>query len=612
MSSWKDVLAAMTPERALERTHSMVAQGTVYKLGRGGFRPDKPLWSDGKTCDCSGFVAWALGFPREFPPGSGHWLQTTTYWEGGGYPQTLFAARPLAEAMPGDLLVFPDHAGRQGHIGIVTDCANQQPTRVAHCSSGNFRQTGDAIRATAPAVLLGNPRVRLMRVDFDALRRVAGIAEPPDEETVPFPNAALRSLTLAQDPTLRLVASGMLVLEPTGEPAGGVAALRRALERVEGSSDGSSRSVRGATGVNELATFDEQTVKALKAFQRRVSLEPTGELDAATLRALDTVLLGGVVPASRTSSRGVRAVRAVPAAGAAAAAAAPLAFAVRQEGTQFFARAGDQPEFLVGRRVTFRGLIGLTNTSGSGGAAYAAKDHVGEFGHWAHLIEPTAMAEGSGFFDRHNTYDRARFTFGFLQFAAHNPESDFVLMLRGLLALPLAPAYFPDLSLIDGRVTGPVNGRTRPLETATSTALLMDYLNPSSQKVDEPEALNCAKFVHWCAADPLHRAVQVKVGVEKLRKDTKTNHKRYNLDRRSDVTCALIFDIHHQGRASVAKVRAALENAATEEGAWEELLAIGLPAFKERVATLKKHFAALVSAGVLGKRTYSAERHDFV
>ena len=147
MASWKDVLAEMTRARAVERARSMIGRGTVYELGRGGFKPETSLWSEGRSSDCSGFSAWALGIPRELPPGSGHWLQTTTYWNGGEFQGTpAFQHHPLSAAVPGDLLVYPDAGGKQGHIGLVTATGPQGPTLVVHCSSGNFKSTGDAIR----------------------------------------------------------------------------------------------------------------------------------------------------------------------------------------------------------------------------------------------------------------------------------------------------------------------------------------------------------------------------------------------------------------------------------------------------------------------------------
>ena len=52
-----------------------------------------------------------------------------------------------------------------------------------------------------------------------------------------------------------------------------------------------------------------------------------------------------------------------------------------------------------------------------------------------------------------NTYDKARFTFGFLQYAAHEPNGDFVKSLRLVLVSPEAGDYFPDLNIVFGRVS---------------------------------------------------------------------------------------------------------------------------------------------------------------
>ena len=51
---------------------------------------------------------------------------------------------------------------------------------------------------------------------------------------------------------------------------------------------------------------------------------------------------------------------------------------------------------------------------------------------------------------------------------------------RAILGLPEAAAYFPNLALVSGRIhrTGDPGGPV-PLESATSTAPLMKYLNPT-------------------------------------------------------------------------------------------------------------------------------------
>lgn len=169
MASWKDVLQIANTAQTLQRAQSLVGRGTVYKLGKGGFDPAKPMTA---RCDCSGFVAWAIGVPRELPPASDKWLSTDAFWAGGKpVKANLFAKIDLGDSAPGDLLVYPDSGGHQGHIGIITQVDMGAPTYVVHCSKGNYTHYGDAIRTTGPGVFLaGNHPTRVMRIDYDALK----------------------------------------------------------------------------------------------------------------------------------------------------------------------------------------------------------------------------------------------------------------------------------------------------------------------------------------------------------------------------------------------------------------------------------------------------------
>ena len=438
-----------------------------------------------------------------------------------------------------------------------------------------------------------------MRVEFELLRAIAGVGTLPSR-----PAAADPALAIADTRERPLTAAGRLGVRSRadGPTDAGIAAIQSALRMLDaGPASASLAAASGApTGV-----FNEATADALKAFQHRACLAPTGVLDAATLHRLDNALVGGLDEVDVWRGGEALAVKASAAVG-------NLPVVTRQDGNKFFARVGDSPEFIVGRRVSYLGRIGLTNSLTHGGPRYVAADQVAAWGHWATLIEPSAICEGGGFFDRLNTYDRARFTFGFLQDAAHEPESDFVQLLRRLLTLPLAPGYFPDLTLMDGRIAHIVGGHPTPLETSHSTTALMDYFNPDPKSIEEHEVVNCAKLVHWCAQDPMHRGAQVEVGVAAVRKALPLHHKRYNLDGRSDVTCLLIFDIHHQGRATVKAVRTAIDSAATEEAAWDELLSIGLPDYAERLTTLRKQVTGGLASGVFGRRRYVAASNEFV
>jgi len=132
----------------------------MYKLGKGGFDP-KALhpWNRTMQCDCSGFVAWCLGVSRKtdnpwYAKQNGGWLETSAITRDATSPFGVFTEVARYDALPGDVLVWGDKAGAQGHVGIVSG-----PTTINHCSSGNFRVTGDAIRETSTEIFDKNDAI---------------------------------------------------------------------------------------------------------------------------------------------------------------------------------------------------------------------------------------------------------------------------------------------------------------------------------------------------------------------------------------------------------------------------------------------------------------------
>ena len=132
--AWYDLIDTCGTPQTISRAHSALAHGTIYKLGKGGMDPTKPLTTE---CDCSGFIAWSMGIPRELPPGSNKWLSTDEYWNSGKPVKAgLFSQVPIHEMNAGDLLVYPDNSGM-------------------------------------PAVFLfGNHNTRAMRINYEVLRRM--------------------------------------------------------------------------------------------------------------------------------------------------------------------------------------------------------------------------------------------------------------------------------------------------------------------------------------------------------------------------------------------------------------------------------------------------------
>ncbi len=591
MGNWKETLAKASGKTTLKRALRCIGKGVRYKLGKGGIDPTKPMRD---KCDCSGFVAWAIGIPRELPPGSGKWLQTTSYWQGGRPAgDGLFDGIDEARSEPGDIIVYPDRGSRQGHMGIVSAVRDGNVIKVIHCSTGNDRSTGDAIQETAPTVFERNPKTRIMRIDYAALRGLFGIPEPEDSEIegvdVPFPSARLQHPILADDETLLLVARGVLELEPTGDLVAGCRALQNALNEL--ARDQPALRVGLGSGNRWHGYYGPNTKKAVARFQKIHSIHPSGELDSETLFALDAALLA--MDAGRSTAIG------------------PIRMAIERDGRDWYASADSGSRFYVGKRVRYISRYGLSNMYRRHGPVYKPEEYEGRFGHWGWFLQPTAKCESKGLFNCLNTYDRARFTFGFFQMAAHTPNRNFVAMLRRLMTLANAEEYFPDLSIVDGRIVRNTELGAETLETDESTAKLLDYLNPTGSDVEEREVIQAAKFIHWSDRDKEHRDAQVEVAVEKTRRGMRSYASRYGLDGRVDTICLCIADIRHQGRAKSSEIIAAL-NAGSDEEAQDNLLEIGAHEYSERVATLKSEIRRLQGDGVLGRRRYDAASGEFV
>ena len=150
----------MTGLEAVERARSVVGMGCIYKLGKGGFDP-KALapWNRQMQCDCSGFVSWCLGVSRKtdnpwYAKQNGGWFETSAITRDATSPFGVFTEVARNDAKPGDLLVWGDRDGQQGHVGLVSG-----PTTIIHCSSGNFRKTGHAIRETDMAIFDANEAI---------------------------------------------------------------------------------------------------------------------------------------------------------------------------------------------------------------------------------------------------------------------------------------------------------------------------------------------------------------------------------------------------------------------------------------------------------------------
>ena len=289
----------------------------------------------------------------------------------------------------------------------------------------------------------------------------------------------------------------------------------------------------------------------------------------------------------------------------------PLLFTINRADNDFFASADAGPDFFVARRVPYENNIGLANIvkhSKLEKLFYKAGDYTGQHGFWAEFIEPTAICEGRSFLTL-NTYDRARFTFGFAQFAAHVPDGDFVKFFRAMLGLAQANAYFPHVFVKDGRIhrTGD-GGSAVILETDKTTKPLMLYLNPTLGDVEDAEVIAAAKFIHWTSTTVAARDLQVAHMAAAFMSLMRRAEKRIAMTDRPAAQCCVIADILHQGRGG-AMTWALIDAAVKSTKPLAALLEIGSPKWDGRLKTLAD---AIVKNAAIQLKRWDAAAHDFV
>lgn len=272
----------------------------------------------------------------------------------------------------------------------------------------------------------------------------------------------------------------------------------------------------------------------------------------------------------------------------------------------------NEAKFTFAYRTTYLENFGLFNTSVSSNLVYNPEDYVKEFGFWAYFIQPTAMAESRGSFLCLNTYDRAKFTFSFMQYAAHVPNGDFINFFKKLLSLPNAKDYFPRLVLQNNQIFyRNTNNTLSQLEDNTSTQALMNYLNPSLSEVDQQELICAARFVHWATHDPAHRRIQVETAIAMYKENMKEYHKRFGLNKVPAKVCQMICDIRHQGRGKNDRIALALNTNGNYEKAFSNLCTIGNTNYQSRITTVRNTINRLIAEGKFNK-VYDAKKGEFV
>lgn len=183
-------MPTLTGAEVVARARSMIGRGCAYAVGAGGRtaaqlepwdpKPFTVKRADPKTggiltitvekaCDCSGFGAWGNRIARHLDPeivphyaqDNGEWFESSALARDANSPWGFVNRVSWAEARPGMLFVYPDQVvdgvRHQGHVAIVSEIETRPgevvaPAMIVHCSAGNYRRTGDAIRETKAAI----------------------------------------------------------------------------------------------------------------------------------------------------------------------------------------------------------------------------------------------------------------------------------------------------------------------------------------------------------------------------------------------------------------------------------------------------------------------------
>ena len=227
------------------------------------------------------------------------------------------------------------------------------------------------------------------------------------------------------------------------------------------------------------------------------------------------------------------------------------------------------------------------------------------------MLGVISAGESSGYFNRLNTYDRAAFTFGFFQLAAHTPNDNLVLLFRRAAVENSAfQVLFPDLRLADGVLHRDLGTHTVSLEkqyprpghpSEKNLKDFMTYLNADGTSIDDRELSASARLVHLANSDEAFNRLQVNVAAQITMGKLRSAYSVwYNLNGVSDLICTAIADIHHQGRGTKTEVRNALSSASTVQGKVSALCKVGQANHAERCATLKQALGKAEADGHLG------------
>jgi hypothetical protein len=205
---------SLTVVQLLARARAQSGHKVIYGLGGGDIKPTTSNpWGDDNRLDCSAYTNWSFGLSKYQPtlafldPVSGRWYNTGGVWWDAKMEKTGHFEE-IMTPLPGCAVVYPSRAivgllkkagsprvlidavascPSVGHIGIVTEVipgrvGTSGIAKVIHCSSGNYKKTGDAVQETGPEVFQrpGAILVWCSTVTMDGTRNVRPVTKRSD------------------------------------------------------------------------------------------------------------------------------------------------------------------------------------------------------------------------------------------------------------------------------------------------------------------------------------------------------------------------------------------------------------------------------------------------
>lgn len=152
----------MKVEELIQRARSNIGKKIKYRLGGGKLKPVGATCADEQnSCDCSAFVCWCLQISKHtdhplYVKYNDGWINTNAIVHDATNSTGFFVK--LDKPKVGCLIVYASGAGGRkiGHVGVVTkiNTSGDEAASVIHCSSGSYRNKGDAILETEASIFM--------------------------------------------------------------------------------------------------------------------------------------------------------------------------------------------------------------------------------------------------------------------------------------------------------------------------------------------------------------------------------------------------------------------------------------------------------------------------